>query len=96
MTNEDLITKLAQQLDLDELRVSELLDATVLILKEQLAENAQITIDNFGVFETKKIDEHIIVDSSTQERYLVPPEVKVVFNPYSVINDNNKKGEENE
>ncbi len=79
MTNEDLIAKLAQRLEWTETAVSQSLDAVISALKAELAENNPVIIDGFGKFSTHKQSEYILRDRETNERYLMPPAVEVVF-----------------
>jgi nucleoid DNA-binding protein len=83
MTQKELIGKLANKLQWDESNSSDFLETISNILNEQLSENNIISIDNFGTFSTQKYQEYILVDSETGERYLMPPEVVVLFEPYT-------------
>ncbi|MGI6048188.1 MAG: HU family DNA-binding protein [Petrimonas sp.] len=87
MTHKELISEMAQRLDLTQSKVSDLLDVTVNVLNEKLAENAQISVQNFGVFETRKRAERISVNPKTQDRYLVPPTIVATFKPASGIKE---------
>lgn len=95
MTHKELIAEMSQRLDWTQLNVSEMIDVTVGILNEKLSENAQISIQNFGVFETKKKSERISVNPQTQQRYLVPPSIVATFKPASGIKEQLKNTTEN-
>lgn len=82
MTQKEFIEKLAPKLQWDESKTSEALEVISNILAEQLSENNEVSIENFGVFNTHKNKEYILVDSETKERFLMPPEVVVSFEPF--------------
>lgn len=94
MTHKELISEMAQRLDFTQSKVSDLLDATVNVFNEKLSENTQISIQNFGVFETRKRSERISVNPQTQQRYLVPPTIVATFKPASGIKEQLKTMEE--
>lgn len=94
MTHKELISEIAQRLDCTQSKVSDLLDATVNVLNEKLSGNTQISIQNFGVFETRKRSERISVNPQTQQRYLVPPTIVAIFKPASGIKEQLKNKEE--
>ncbi|MDO5664679.1 MAG: HU family DNA-binding protein [Bacteroidia bacterium] len=87
MTHKELISEMAQHLDFTQSKVSDLLDATVNVFNEKLSENTQISIQNFGVFETRKKSELISVNPQTKQRYLVPPSIVVIFKSTSSIKE---------
>ncbi len=90
MTHKELIAELAQRLNWTQTRVSEVLDITVSALNEKLTENTQISIQNFGVFETKKKSERISVNPQSGQRYLVPPAIVATFKPASGLKEQYK------
>ncbi len=81
MTNKELVAQLSEQLGWTQVKVSEVLADTVEILSTKLAEDATISIPNYGVFETRKRAERISVNPQTKERFLVPPKITVAFKP---------------
>lgn len=87
MTHKDLIAELAQRLNWTQSKVSDVLDATVVQLNEKLSENVQITVPDFGTFETRTKSERISVNPQTQERYLVPPKIVAVFKPVVTLKE---------
>lgn len=87
MTHKDLIAELAMRLNWTQAATSETLDAFIGILNEKLADNVQISIQNFGTFETKKKQERISVNPLTQERFLVPPKITATFKPSAGIKE---------
>lgn len=83
MIQKEFIGKLAAKLQWDESDTSVFIQTVSNILNEQLADNNMVTIENFGVFSTQKNQEYILLNSETGERYLMPPEVVVLFEPYA-------------
>lgn len=81
MTNKELVAELSEQLGWTQVKVSEVLADTVEIISSKLAEDATISIPNYGVFETRKRAERISVNPQTKERFLVPPKITVAFKP---------------
>lgn len=81
MKQKEFIGKLADKLQWDESKISDFIDTIANILKEQLSDNHVVTIEEFGVFTTQKNQEYILVNSETGERFLMPPEVIMVFEP---------------
>ena len=81
MTHKDFIATLSQRLNQSQTKTSELLDVAVALMNEKLAEGAQLSVQHFGVFETRKKSERISVNPLTQERFLVPPKIVATFKP---------------
>lgn len=93
MTTEDFVNELSKQLSLDLPKTSEILTAAVNVLKEKLSEGACITIESFGIFDTEKKPEYILVKQNEQQQFLVPPKITVVFKPDSAFIEKIKKKE---
>ena len=87
MTNKEFIAELSEQLEWTQVKVSEVLADTVDIISSRLADNATITIPNFGVFETRKRSERISVNPQTKQRFLVPPKICVNFRAASNLKE---------
>ena len=83
MTHKDLISQLSQRSQWTQSKTSDVLDVAVALMNEKLSEETQISIQNFGVFETRKKSERVSVNPQTQQRYLVPPKIVAVFKPAS-------------
>ena len=90
MTHKDLISELAHRLHWTQAKASDTLDTFVGVMNEKLGEDCQISIHNFGVFETKKRTERISVNPQTQERYLVPPKIVATFRPSANVKEHLK------
>ena len=70
MTNKELITELSERLGWTQIKVSEVLAETIEQMNTKLAENASITIPNFGVFQTRKKSERISVNPRSEEAHV--------------------------
>lgn len=79
MTHEELIQRLAQQLGWSDETATEALDAIIAVLKAELTANNPVDLDDFGRFSTPKQPEYILTDRETNDRYLMPPAVEVLF-----------------
>lgn len=90
MTNKELIAQLSERLGWTQIRVSEILSQTVDQMSAHLIDNSIITIQNFGVFQTRKKAERISVNPQTQQRFLVPPKITVHFKPSSILKEKYK------
>ena len=87
MTHKDLVSELAKRLDWTQSKTAGMLDAAIETMNEKLGENAQISVQNFGTFDTKKKAERVSVNPLTQERFLVPPKIVVNFKPAPGVKD---------
>lgn len=96
MTNQELVAQLSKRLNYTQREVSEMLEATVSIINQNLEDGNSINIQGFGYFDTKKKGERISVNPVTKQRFLVPPKITVSFKPGQSIKDNLKKLEINE
>lgn len=93
MTHKEFITEMAQRSGMTQSAVSDLVDVVVDVMSSKLAEDKQVSILNFGLFETKKKSERISVNPQTRQRYLVPPAIVATFKPAAAIKDELKKRE---
>lgn len=87
MTNKELIAELAKRLDWTQGKVSNALDATVSVINTNLANTNTITVQGFGVLETRKMQERISVNPVSKKRFLVPPKIVPAFRPSQTIKD---------
>src|SRR5690554_1374387 len=87
MTQENLISVLSQRLGWEEQDTTNALEAIIETLIEELSEGNKVDIDDVGLFETRKHAEYILVDQESNERYLMPPSLEVVFTSTSPAND---------
>jgi len=96
MTNQELITALAKRMEWTQKEISDILESTVSIIRENLENGNSINIQGFGLFEAKKKGERISVNPVSKQRFLVPPKISLSFRPGQTIKDNLKKLEVNE
>jgi DNA-binding protein HU-beta/integration host factor subunit alpha len=68
---------------------SNLIDA----MGDAFQEDNSILVPNFGVFETKKKMERVMVSPSTGQRMLVPPKLVLSFKPNQTWKDKLKGGQ---
>ena len=93
MKTEDFVAELSKRLSLDLTKTSEILTVAVNIIKDKLSEGASITVEGFGIFDTKKKPEYILVKQEEQQQFLVPPKITVVFKPDSAFIEEIKEKE---
>lgn len=90
MTNLELIAALAKRLDWTQKHTTEILDAAVSLITENLEEGKSLNIQGFGLFEAKKKGERVSVNPVSKQRFLVPPKITVAFRPGQTLKDNLK------
>lgn len=79
MTREDLVSRLSERLGWAEPSTAKVLEALIDTVVEELLAGNRIDISDFGLFQTRKQSEYILVDREANERYLMPPSLEVVF-----------------
>ena len=67
--------------------MTKLMSSVADIVSSNLQEGKDVTIQGFGVFETKKKMEKIEVNASTGKRILFPPKLLVGFRPSSLLKE---------
>ncbi len=87
MNHKDLIAKLAERNKLSKPEIENLLDATAIILKEQLLEGKIVGIQSFGSFEVRKKEERLSVHPATQIRTIIPPKLVVNFKQSTILKE---------
>jgi DNA-binding protein HU-beta len=78
MKHKDLVDDMAAGLNLPVDEVS-LLDDTVSVLNQLIADGKTIGVQSFGSFEVKKKEERLSVHPVTKIKTLVPPKLAVAF-----------------
>ncbi|MDH6354920.1 DNA-binding protein HU-beta [Dysgonomonas sp. PH5-45] len=96
MTNKELIETLAKRLDWTQNQTADVLKNAVDVLSNSLSESDTVSIQGFGVFETKKLQERISVNPVSKQRFLVPPKIAPAFRPSQIIKDKLKNTTANE
>ncbi|MEI8084743.1 MAG: HU family DNA-binding protein [Paludibacter sp.] len=96
MNHKELIASMAAKLNTPGSVVANLLDATIGIFTEQLAEEKTFGFQSFGNFEVRKKEERLSVHPSTQIRTLIPPKLVVNFKQSNILKDKLKDLPHNE
>lgn len=87
MNEKEFIDALSAKTRIDDKRISKLMSSVADIVSSNLQEGKDVTIQGFGVFETKKKMEKIEVNASTGKRILFPPKLLVGFRPSSLLKE---------
>lgn len=82
MTLQELISIVAEQIQISEDRTTEVVDVIIKAISDDLLEDGLVVIEGFGAFKTQKRAEYILLNSTTGERMLMPPEIEIVFESY--------------
>jgi len=93
MNNKEFITELAARTGYSLKDTQTLVNNIIYAMGDAIQEEQTVTIPNFGVFETKKKMERIIVNPSTGQRMLVPPKLVLNFKPNQTWKDKLKGGQ---
>ena len=83
---------MAKNVDLSKDQTQKLVNMVVDAMVETFEGGENLTVANFGTFETKKRMERIIVNPSSGQRMLVPPKIVLNFKPSAQVRENIKKG----
>lgn len=81
MNNKDFITELAERTGYTAKDTQKLATNLINAMADAFQEDNAVLVPNFGVFETKKKMERIMVNPSTGQRMLVPPKLVLNFKP---------------
>jgi len=87
MNHKELIADLGDKMGISKQEVSNLLDATIDTIYEELGGGKTIGIQGFGNFEVRKKEERLSVHPATQVRTLVPPKLVVNFKQSAILKD---------
>lgn len=85
MNNKEFIAELSKRTGISTRECSHQMYSLVANITKHLEEEDQISISNFGIFETKKRMERVLVNPTTGQRMLVPPKIVVGFKPSTVL-----------
>lgn len=86
MNSSELITALAQRLQLPKTEVGKRLDDMVTVITAELMKNNPVSIVNFGTLEVKKRNERINIHPITGKKLLVPPKLVVRYKVSASLN----------
>ena len=93
MNNKEFIAELAESTGYSPKDTQKLAGNLIDAMGDAFQEDNSILIPNFGVFETKKKMERIMVNPATGQRMLVPPKLVLSFKPNQTWKDKLKGGQ---
>ena len=93
MNNKEFIAELAERTCFNAKDTQKLVNNLIDAMGDAFQEDNSIMVANFGVFETKKKMERIMVNPSTGQRMLVPPKLVLNFKPNQTWKDKLKGGQ---
>ena len=93
MNNKEFIAELAERTGYSTKDTQKLVTSLVDAMGDTFQEDNAILVPNFGVFETKKKMERIMVNPATGQRMLVPPKLVLNFKPNQTWKDKLKGGQ---
>jgi DNA-binding protein HU-beta/integration host factor subunit alpha len=93
MNNKEFIAELASRTGFSAKDTQTLVNNIVNAMGDAFQEDNAVLVPNFGVFETKKKMERIMVNPGTGQRMLVPPKLVLNFKPNQTLKEKLKGGE---
>ena len=93
MNNKKFIAELAERTGFNAKDTQKLVNNLIDAMGDAFQEDNSVMVANFGVFETKKKMERIMVNPSTGQRMLVPPKLVLNFKPNQTWKDKLKGGQ---
>ena len=93
MNNKEFIAELAERTGYSPKDTQKLAGNLIDAMGDAFQEDNSILVPNFGVFETKKKMERIMVKPATGQRMLVPPKLVLSFKPNQTWKDKLKGGQ---
>ena len=93
MNNKEFIAELASRTGFSAKDTQTLVNNIVNAMGDAFQEDNSVLVPNFGVFETKKKMERIMVNPGTGQRMLVPPKLVLNFKPNQTLKEKLKGGE---
>ena len=92
MNNKEFIAELSERTGYNAKDTQRLVSNLIDAMGDAFQEDNAILVPNFGVFETKKKMERVMVNPSTGQRMLVPPKLVLNFKPNQTWKDKLKGG----
>ena len=87
MNNKEFIAELSKRVGCSQSETSQLADAMVSAIGQQLEEGKMVLVQGFGSFRVKKKMERIVVNPVTQQRLLIPPKLVLTYKPSNVLKE---------
>lgn len=92
MNNKEFIAELASRTGFSAKDTQTLVNNIVNAMGDAFQEDNAVLVPNFGVFETKKKMERIMVNPASGQRMLVPPKLVLNFKPNQTLKEKLKGG----
>ena len=92
MNNKEFIAELAERTGYTAKDTQKLVNNMIDAMGDAFQQDNAILVPNFGVFETKKKMERIMINPSSGQRMLVPPKLVLNFKPNQTWKDKLKGG----
>ena len=92
MNNKEFIAELAERTGYSTKDAQRMVNFLVDAMGDAFQEGDSVLVPNFGLFETKKKMERIMVNPSTGQRMLVPPKLVLNFKPNQTLKTQLKGG----
>ena len=93
MNNKEFISQLAEQSGYDQKGTQKLVNNVITAMSDAFVADNSVVVPGFGVFETKKKMERVIISPSTGQRMLVPPKLVLTFKPNQTWKEELKGGQ---
>ena len=93
MNNKEFIAELASRTGFSVKDTQTLVNNIVNAMGDAFQEDNAVLVPNFGVFETQKKMERIMVNPASGQRMLVPPKLVLNFKPNQTLKEKLKGGE---
>ena len=93
MNNKEFIAELAERTGYSVKDTQKLASNLIDAFGDDFQEDNSVLVPNFGVFETKKKMERVMVNPATGQRMLVPPKLVLSFKPNQTWKDKLKGGQ---
>ena len=87
MNNKEFIAELASRTGFSAKDTQTLVNIIINAMGDAFQEDNAVLVPNFGVFETKKKMERIMVNPASGQRMLVPPKLVLNFKPNQTMKD---------
>ena len=81
MTKKELVNRIAEEMNLDQVMTRDVVQRTLDLILETLAKHGRIELRNFGVFEVKTRAARKARNPKTNTELLVPPRSVLCFQP---------------
>ena len=93
MNNKEFIAELASRTGFSAKNTQTLVNNIINAMGDAFQEDNTVLVPNFGVFETTKKLERIMVNPGSGQRMLVPPKLVLNFKPTQTLKEKLKGGE---